>query len=83
VKVEVVDSYKTKPPDALTKKNDVALVTAIVYKFWSSSGRALKAPAKKTAPPRAAGRLCRPNSRAGSSGAPPGAEGARRRRTEC
>jgi putative salt-induced outer membrane protein YdiY len=33
VKVELVNSYKTKPPDALTKKNDVALVTAIVYKF--------------------------------------------------
>jgi putative salt-induced outer membrane protein YdiY len=33
VKVELVDSYKTEPPDLTTKKNDVALVTAIVYKF--------------------------------------------------
>jgi putative salt-induced outer membrane protein len=33
LKVELVDSYKTRPPDALTQKNDVALVTAIVYKF--------------------------------------------------
>jgi putative salt-induced outer membrane protein len=33
VKLELVDVYKTKPPDDLTKKNDVAVIAAIVYKF--------------------------------------------------
>ena len=33
LKVEIVDIYKTRPPDALTAKNDVSLVTALVYKF--------------------------------------------------
>jgi putative salt-induced outer membrane protein len=33
VKVELVDLYKTRPPDALTEKNDVSLITALVYKF--------------------------------------------------
>lgn len=33
LKVELIDSYKTRPPDETTKKNDVALVTAIVYRF--------------------------------------------------
>jgi putative salt-induced outer membrane protein YdiY len=33
VKVEFLDTYKTRPPDATTKENDIALVAAIVYKF--------------------------------------------------
>jgi putative salt-induced outer membrane protein len=33
LKVELLDAYKTKPPNSLVKKNDVALLTAIVYKF--------------------------------------------------
>jgi putative salt-induced outer membrane protein len=33
LKVELVDIYKTRPPDATTGKNDVSVVTSIVYKF--------------------------------------------------
>ena len=33
IKVEVVDLYKTRPPVATVEKNDVSLVTAVVYKF--------------------------------------------------
>ncbi len=33
VKVDVLDTYKNVVPDILTKKNDVALVLAFVYKF--------------------------------------------------
>ena len=31
--IELLDAYKTKPPNDLVKKNDVALLTAVVYKF--------------------------------------------------
>ncbi len=33
LKVEVLDTYKNRPPSAAVKKNDVALLTAIVYKM--------------------------------------------------
>jgi hypothetical protein len=33
LKVEVIDTLKTRPPTDLVQKNDVALVCAIVYKF--------------------------------------------------
>jgi hypothetical protein len=33
LKVELLDAYKTKPPNDLVKKNDVAFLTAVVYKF--------------------------------------------------
>jgi putative salt-induced outer membrane protein YdiY len=33
LKVEVLDTYKNKPPSANVKKNDVALITGVVYKF--------------------------------------------------
>jgi putative salt-induced outer membrane protein len=33
VKIEFVDSYKTKPPGALVKKNDTAFITTFVVKF--------------------------------------------------
>ena len=33
IKIEVVDLYKTRPPVATVEKNDVSLVTAVVYKF--------------------------------------------------
>jgi putative salt-induced outer membrane protein YdiY len=33
IKVEVVDLYKTRPPAVTVEKNDVSLVTAVVYKF--------------------------------------------------
>ncbi len=33
VKLEVVDLYKTRPPVATVQKNDVSLVTSLVYKF--------------------------------------------------
>ena len=33
VKVEFLDSYKSKPPNALVKKNDTAFVTTFVVKF--------------------------------------------------
>jgi putative salt-induced outer membrane protein len=33
MKLEVLDTYKTKPPSADVKKNDVALLAALVYKF--------------------------------------------------
>jgi hypothetical protein len=33
LKIELLDAFKTKPPTDLVKKNDVALLTAIVYKF--------------------------------------------------
>ncbi len=33
IKIEVVDLYKTRPPVATVQKNDVSLVTALVYKF--------------------------------------------------
>jgi len=31
--VELVDLYKTRPPTATVVKNDVSIVTAVVYKF--------------------------------------------------
>jgi hypothetical protein len=31
--VDVLDTFKNRPPTAATKKNDVALVTAITAKF--------------------------------------------------
>jgi hypothetical protein len=31
--VELVDFYKTRPPDETVLKNDVSVVTALVYKF--------------------------------------------------
>ncbi|HEY2435023.1 MAG TPA: DUF481 domain-containing protein [Vicinamibacterales bacterium] len=33
LKVEFLDSYASRPPSALVKQNDVALLTAFVYKF--------------------------------------------------
>jgi putative salt-induced outer membrane protein len=33
LKISLLDAYKTKPPSDLVKKNDVAFLTAIVYKF--------------------------------------------------
>ncbi len=33
LKVEVLDTYKTRPPLPTLKRNDVALLTAIVLKF--------------------------------------------------
>jgi len=33
LKIELLDAYKTKPPNDLVKKNDVAFLTALVYKF--------------------------------------------------
>jgi hypothetical protein len=33
LKVEFLDAYKTKPPNDLVKKNDVAFLTAVVFKF--------------------------------------------------
>jgi hypothetical protein len=33
IKVEVVDLYKTRPPAVTVQKNDVSLVTSVVYKF--------------------------------------------------
>jgi putative salt-induced outer membrane protein YdiY len=33
IKVEIVDLYKTRPPDDTVQKNDVSVVTAVVYKF--------------------------------------------------
>jgi putative salt-induced outer membrane protein len=33
LKVELLDTYATRPPDVTVKKNDVALLTALVYKF--------------------------------------------------
>lgn len=33
IKVEVVDLYKTRPPVVTVEKNDVSLVTSVVYKF--------------------------------------------------
>ena len=41
IKVEVVDLYKTRPPAVTVGKNDVSLVTSLVYKFCRppSAGR--------------------------------------------
>ena len=33
LKIELLDAYKTEPPNDLVKKNDVAFLTAVVYKF--------------------------------------------------
>jgi putative salt-induced outer membrane protein YdiY len=33
VKIEIVDLYKTRPPSAAVERNDVSVVTAVVYKF--------------------------------------------------
>jgi putative salt-induced outer membrane protein YdiY len=33
IKVEVLDTYKTRPPDATIQKNDVSTVLSFVYKF--------------------------------------------------
>ena len=33
LKIELLDAYKTKPPTASVQENDVALLTAIVYRF--------------------------------------------------
>jgi putative salt-induced outer membrane protein YdiY len=33
LKVELADFYKTRPPDVTVQKNDVSVVTAVVYKF--------------------------------------------------
>jgi putative salt-induced outer membrane protein len=33
LKIELLDAYKTKPPNDLVKKNDVAFLTVVVYKF--------------------------------------------------
>lgn len=33
IKVEVLDTYKTRPPDATIRKNDVSTVVSFVYKF--------------------------------------------------
>lgn len=33
IKVEVVDLFRTRPPDETVGKNDVSLVTSVVYKF--------------------------------------------------
>lgn len=33
LKIELLNAYKTRPPNDLVKKNDVAFLTAVVYKF--------------------------------------------------
>jgi hypothetical protein len=33
LKIQLLDAYKTKPPNDLVKKNDVAFLTTVVYKF--------------------------------------------------
>jgi len=33
LKVELLDTYATRPPTALVKSNDAAILTAVVYKF--------------------------------------------------
>ena len=33
VKVELLDTYKGKPPTAATQKNDVAIIFSITYKL--------------------------------------------------
>jgi putative salt-induced outer membrane protein len=33
LKIELINAYKTKPPNDLVQKNDVAFLTAVVYKF--------------------------------------------------
>jgi putative salt-induced outer membrane protein YdiY len=33
LKIELLDTYKTKPPDPALKKNDVVLIMSVVYKF--------------------------------------------------
>jgi hypothetical protein len=33
IKVEVLDTYKTRPPDETIKKNDISTVLSFVYKF--------------------------------------------------
>jgi putative salt-induced outer membrane protein YdiY len=33
LKVEILDSYKTRPPDPAVQKNDVAFVTSLLFKF--------------------------------------------------
>jgi hypothetical protein len=33
IKAEVLNTFKNKPPDDTVKKNDVAVVLALVYKF--------------------------------------------------
>jgi putative salt-induced outer membrane protein YdiY len=33
IKLEIVDLYKTRPPTITVEKNDVSLVTSVVYKF--------------------------------------------------
>jgi putative salt-induced outer membrane protein len=33
IKLEVLDTVKTRPPDALTQKNDIAFLTSVIYKF--------------------------------------------------
>jgi putative salt-induced outer membrane protein YdiY len=33
LKIELLDSYKTKPPDPALKRNDVVLIASVVYKF--------------------------------------------------
>ena len=33
LKIELVDTYASRPPNETVKKNDVALITALVYKF--------------------------------------------------
>ena len=33
IKLEVLDTVKTQPPDELTQKNDIAFLTSVVYKF--------------------------------------------------
>jgi hypothetical protein len=33
LKVELLDTYQTRPPSVTVKENDVALLTAFVYKF--------------------------------------------------
>jgi putative salt-induced outer membrane protein YdiY len=33
LKIELLDTYSTRPPNTAVKKNDVALLTALVYKF--------------------------------------------------
>ena len=33
LKIELLDAYATRPPTANVKSNDVAILTAVVYKF--------------------------------------------------
>jgi putative salt-induced outer membrane protein YdiY len=33
IKIEVLDTLKTRPPDATTQKNDIAFLTSVIYKF--------------------------------------------------